>query len=117
MSSNIKVQRICQHCGKEFTAKTTTTRYCSHRCASLAYKARKRAEKVGRSKTETIQMKNQAIEQLKAKEFLTVKEVALLLSCSTRTVYYYIESGAIPATNLGERMLRVKRSDIDNLFQ
>ncbi len=28
MSSNIKLQRICQHCGNEFTAKTTVTQYC-----------------------------------------------------------------------------------------
>ncbi|MFA6334291.1 MAG: CHC2 zinc finger domain-containing protein [Bacteroidales bacterium] len=28
MGSNIRVQRICQYCGKEFTARTTVTKYC-----------------------------------------------------------------------------------------
>lgn len=45
MSSNIKIDRICEHCGKTFTAQTTVTRYCYHRCNSQTYKARKRAGK------------------------------------------------------------------------
>jgi excisionase family DNA binding protein len=117
MSSNIKVQRICQYCDKEFTARTTVTKYCSHRCGSLGSKARKRAEKVQKSNTETQQIKNKPIEELKAKEFLTVREVAQLLNCSLRTVYYYIENGTIKAVNLGQRITRVKRSEIDKLFE
>jgi excisionase family DNA binding protein len=117
MSSNIKVQRICQHCSKEFTARTTTTLYCSHRCNSAAYKAKQRAGKVEKSNNETRLIKNQPIEELKAKEFLTVREVARLLNCSVRSAYYYIESGTIKAVNLGQRITRVKRSDIDKLFE
>ena len=117
MSSNIQVQRICQHCETEFTARTTVTKYCSHRCGSLANKAKNRAEKVQKSNTETKQVKNKPIEELKAKEFLTVREVAQLLNCSVRSAYYYIESGTISAVNLGQRMTRVKRSEIDKLFQ
>ena len=117
MSSNIKVQRICQHCGQEFTARTTITLYCSHRCNSAAYKAKQRAGKVEQSNTETQHIKTQLIEELKAKEFLTVREVARLLNCSVRSAYYYIESGTIKAVNLGQRITRVKRSDIDKLFE
>jgi excisionase family DNA binding protein len=117
MSSNIKVQRICQHCGQEFTARTTITLYCSHRCNSAAYKAKQRAGKVEQSNTETQHIKTHSIEELKAKEFLTVREVARLLNCSVRSAYYYIESGTIKAVNLGQRITRVKRSDIDKLFE
>ena len=117
MSSKIEVQRICQYCEQEFTARTTVTKYCSHKCSQRAYKARKRAEKVKQSNTETTRIKSQPIEQLKAKEFLTVREVAQLLNCSIRSAYYYIESGTISAVNLGQRMTRVKRSEIDKLFQ
>ena len=117
MSSNIKVQRICQYCGTEFTARTTVTKYCSHRCGSAANKTLKRAEKVQKSNTETKQIKTKPIEELKAKEFLTVREVARLLNCSVRSAYYYIESGTIKAVNLGQRITRVKRSDIDKLFE
>jgi excisionase family DNA binding protein len=116
MSSKIEVQRICQHCGKEFTARTTTTLYCSHRCNSIAYKAKQRAIKVEQSNKETQRIKNQPIEELKAKEFLTVREVAQLLNCSVRSAYYYIECGTIKAVNLGQRITRIKRSEIDKLF-
>src|SRR6267154_1409679 len=117
MSSNIKVQRVCQHCGHDFTARTTTTLYCSHKCNSAAYKAAKRALKVEASNMETHLIKTRPIEELKAKEFLTVKDVAALLSCSVRSVYYNIESGNLKAVNLGERITRVKRSDLDKLFE
>lgn len=117
MSSKIEVQRICQHCGKEFTARTTVTQYCGGTCAKRAYKARLRAGKVEQSNKQTQQIKTQPIEELKAKEFLTVREVARLLNCSVRSAYYYIESGTIKAVNLGQRITRVKRSEIDKLFE
>jgi excisionase family DNA binding protein len=69
-----------------------------------------------KSNSETIKTILHPIEQLKAKEFLTVSEVAQLLNCSIRSVYYYIDNGTISAVNLGQRMTRVKRSEIDKLF-
>ena len=116
MSSNIQVQRICEYCGIEFTAKTTVTRLCSKKCSKAKYKAKIKAGKIEKSNIETHRIRIQPIETLKAKEFLTVKEVASLLSCSVRSVYYYIEIGKIPALNLGQRVTRVKRSNIDKLF-
>jgi len=117
MSSNIQVMRICQHCGNEFTARTTVTQYCGDTCAKKAYKERVKAKKIDASNKETLQIKTQPIEELKAKEFLTVREVARLLNCSVRSAYYFIESGTIKAMNLGQRITRVKRSEIDKLFQ
>ena len=116
MSTNIEVQRICQHCGKEFTARTTVTKFCSNACSSKAYKANVKDLKIKLSNTETHRVINQPNELLKAKEFLTVREVAQLLNCSVRSMYYYIESGRISAVNLGQRVTRVKRSEIDKLF-
>lgn len=117
MSSKIELQRICQHCGNEFTARTTVTRYCSHRCASTAHKQRLRAIKIEESNKAAQQVKPRPIEELKGKEFLTVREVARLLNCSVRSAYYHVESGTIKAVNLGRRLTRVKRSEIDKLFQ
>jgi len=117
MSSNIKVQKICQHCGNEFTARTTTTTYCSHKCNSAAYKAKIRAAKVEESNKETRRIKTQPIEELKAKEFLTVRDTAILLNCSIRTTYRLIESGTIKAVNLAERKTLVKHSELDKLFE
>lgn len=117
MSSNIRVQRICQFCEQEFTASTTVTKYCSHRCSQRAYKALIRSEKVSQSNTDTFKKKQQPMELLKSKEFLTVRDVAQLLNCSVRSVYYHIESGSISAVNLGQRITRVKRTEIDKLFE
>lgn len=117
MSSNIQLQRICKLCSKEFTARTTVTQYCGDNCAKRAYKSRVRANKIEASHKETQAIKNRPIEELKAREFLTVREVALLLNCSVRSAYYYIENGAIKATNLGQRLTRVKRTEIDKLFE
>ncbi|OYQ37532.1 DNA-binding protein [Flavobacterium cyanobacteriorum] len=117
MSSNIQVQRICQHCGKEFTARTTTTLYCSHRCNSAAYKAKQRAGKVEQSNKETQRIKNQPIEELKAREFLTVTQVSKLIGCSRQNVYNLINTGKLKATNILIKKTIVKRSDLDKLFK
>ena len=113
----MRIQRICKFCELEFTARTTVTKYCSDSCSKRAYKARKRSEKIDKSNKETVKKKLQPSELLKAKEFLTVSEVAQLLSCSVRTAYNHIDNGTIRAVNLGQRMTRVRRSDIDSLFQ
>jgi len=116
MSSNIRVQRICEYCNKEFTARTTKTKTCSDNCAKMLYKQKQRAAKIEMSNTETQVIKGKPFEDLKAKEFLTVRDVSNLLNCSVRTVYNYIESGNIKAVNLSKRITRVKRSEIDKIF-
>ena len=116
MSSNIRILRICQYCNKEFTARTTVTKCCSDNCAKRAYKLKIKNNKINESNTETTLIKNKPIEDLKLKEFLTVRDVAKLLNCSLRTTYRLIQLGNIKAVNLSERKIIIKRSDIDNLF-
>jgi excisionase family DNA binding protein len=117
MSSNIQVQRICQHCGKEFTARTTVTKYCCHNCARKANKEKQKTQKIERSNSEIFHLKTKPAQELKAKEFLKVKDVAALLNCSIRSVYWYIETGKLKATNLNQRLTRVRRADLDRLFE
>jgi len=116
MSSNIKVQRICQFCGQEFTAKTTVTKYCSDNCAKRAYKKRKQAEKIKSSNKETVQIKIKPIAELQAKEYLSVKETALLLGCSARMVYRLINNNTLKALNLSKRLTRIRKSDLNNIL-
>ena len=42
MSSNIEIRRICAWCKQEFFCDKMTTTCCSHRCANLLYKQKKR---------------------------------------------------------------------------
>jgi len=116
MSSNIKVQRICQFCGQEFTAKTTVTRYCSDNCAKRAYKKRKQSEKIESSNKETIQIKVKPIIELQAKEYLNVKETAMLLGCSVRMVYRLINNNTLKAFNLNKRLTRIRKSDLNSIL-
>ncbi|KAF0237436.1 MAG: excisionase family DNA binding domain-containing [Prolixibacteraceae bacterium] len=117
MSTKIEVIRICQHCGKEFTARTTTTAYCSLHCNRIAYKAKQRAEKIEASNKETQRIKNLPIEELKKREFLTVTQVSKLISCSRQNVYSLINTGKLKATNILLKKTIVKRSDLDKLFK
>ena len=117
MSSNIRIQRICEYCNNEFTARTTFTKYCSHTCNSRHYKAKVKETKIDISNQESKGKVNLTLEKIKTKEYLTVQEVATLLNCSKRTVYYHIRNGSIHATNLGQRLTRIKKSTLDTLFE
>jgi len=116
MSSNIRVTKICQYCGKDFEARTTVTKCCSDLCAKMFYKQKQWALKVEAATTETKRIKAKPIEDLKAKEFLTVREVAKLLNSSRQTVYEMINKGSLKAVNLKVKKTTVKRSEIDKLF-
>lgn len=115
MSSNIQVQRICQHCGKEFTARTTVTQYCSDTCSKRAYKARLKVSKIEASNKETQRIKNQPIEELKAKAFLSIAETCKLIGISRRTVYRMIERGELITGKAGKRTI-IRRSDLEQLL-
>tara|TARA_R110002096_G_C14196168_1_gene688430 strand:- start:16 stop:372 length:357 start_codon:yes stop_codon:yes gene_type:complete len=115
MSSNIRIQRICQFCNNEFTAKTTVTQYCSDVCAKRAYKQRKKQENIKASIKETRRIITLPIEQLKAKEFLTIAEACKLLSVSRWTIWRRIKSNEIKASKIGSRTI-IKRTEIDKLF-
>jgi excisionase family DNA binding protein len=117
MSSNIKIQRICQHCGNEFTARTTTTLYCSKKCNSADYKAKIRTAKVEVSNKQTLHIKTKPIEELKAKDFLTVRDVAKLIGCSRQTVYTLINTGRLKGVNIKIKKTIIQRSEIDKLFE
>jgi excisionase family DNA binding protein len=116
MSSNIKIQRVCVQCGMEFTARTTVTRCCGDNCAKRYYKARQKALKIEASNTETAVIKARPIEELKAKEFLSVRDVAKLIGCSRQTVYDLINTGKVKAVNIKVKKTLVKRAEIDKLF-
>ncbi len=116
MSSNIHIQRICEYCKEEFTARTTKTKYCSHKCNNRHYKEKTKGAKISKSNEETTQKITLEVEKLNVLDFLTVKEVSVLLNCSIKTVYRNIKNGTIKTINLGSRTTRIKRSDINDLF-
>jgi len=117
MSSTIKVNRICEYCNREFIAQTISTRYCSHICNSRHYKAKVRTKKIEQSNAETQNIRNKPVQDIQVKEFLTVKDVSILLGCSLRTTYRLIDNGTLKAINLADRMTRIKKSDLNKLLE
>ena len=82
MSSNIKIERICEWCGNRFMAQTTVTRFCSKRCAEHSYKERMRQKKMALSNQETSQCNPDR--KSRDKDFLTPTETAQFLGvCRT----------------------------------
>ena len=68
MSSNIEIRRICAWCKQEFIAHKTTTTCCSHRCANLLYKQKKREA--------SIKANNQVVEKvIKEKPIEKVRDI------------------------------------------
>ncbi len=124
MSSNISITRICEHCSKEFTAKTTVTRFCGDKCAKRNYKLRRKNAKqqtmqvkIDESNKQTQAVRDIPKNQVWEKEFLTVNDAALVLGCSGKAIHLMIAAGRLKAINLGVRKTRVLRSEIQRLFE
>ncbi len=116
MSSNIRVQRKCQHCGNLFIAKTTVTKFCGDDCAKRNYKKRKREEKVADSNEETANELQLPLIAAQSKDYLEIKDLQPLLGLSRRTAYRLIRDNRLNALKLGNRYV-VRRKDIDKMFE
>lgn len=111
MSSNIKVERICEWCGKKFTAQTTVTRFCSKRCAEHSYKERLRQKKLAVSNQETAQTNFKR----RDKDYLTPTQAADLLGIGRMSIYRYIRNGKIKVVRF-ERKTLISKADIQAMF-
>ena len=115
MSSEIRVQRICEHCGQQFEAKTTVTRFCSDYCAKRAYKLLKRKERIEASEAETRQTIRQPLAEIQAREFLSVEDVCDLFGVSRSTVWRICRAKRVKSAKIGRKRF-ILRSSIDQLF-
>ncbi|MBQ2783652.1 MAG: helix-turn-helix domain-containing protein, partial [Alistipes sp.] len=116
-ASNIRIKKICQWCGVEFEAQKVSTKYCSHRCANLAYKQAVRDKRVKQAENETHYVKTEKpVENIKDKEYLSIAQAATLLGLSLQAVYKMIYAGHLVAYKLSSRLSFVKRTDIDAML-
>lgn len=111
MSSNIKVERICEWCGKKFIAQTTVTRFCSKRCAEHSYKERLRQKKLAVSNQETAQTNFKR----RDKDYLTPTQAAELLGIGRVSIYRYIRNGKIKVVRFARKTL-ISKADIQAMF-
>ena len=113
MSSNIKIERICEWCGNRFMAQTTVTRFCSKRCAEHSYKERMRQKKMALSNQETSQCNPDR--KSRDKDFLTPTETAQFLGVCRTYIYDSINRGKIKVTRIGRKTL-ISKADIQAIF-
>ena len=121
MSSNIRINRICKHCGEVFVAKTFKTQFCSHSRNSKDYKKREKIRKIEESqeeyKSDLKNSKSQSMnmEELKSKIYLSIAEVCLLVGMSDSTIRKFVKEGRLKTIRLGKKHLILK-SQIENLM-
>lgn len=115
MSSNIQVERICLFCNCKFIARTTKTRYCSHRCNSRHYKQSVKEEKIATSniQSSTIGLIKTKVDfpALANKQFLTLNEASALLNVTPVTFRRWIKEGMISTQRIGKKHI-IKREEV-----
>jgi excisionase family DNA binding protein len=116
MSSNLSVNRVCEVCKMVFVAKTTVTKYCSTNCRKTKHREKGRELHNEKKKADAILIENHIFDDIKNKDFLTVKNAAQLLNMSAKTVYRLIEREAINSFQFSERKTLIRRSDIEKYF-
>jgi len=116
MSSNITVVRVCDYCGDKFEAKTTVTKFCSQKCRGAYYKRNERNKKIESSNRQIAAVLPSHYELVQSKEFLTVKDLSIMLNSSRQTIYNLINSGKIRAANIYLKKTLIPRAEVDKLF-
>ena len=116
--SNIRIKKICEWCGQEFVAQKVTTKYCSHRCANLAYKQAIRAKRIQQEEQRIQIVKTEKpLMDIKDKEYLSIAQAATLLGLSLQAVYKMIYTGHLTAYKLSSRLSFVRQSDIKEMLK
>lgn len=117
MSTNIRIQSTCDYCGKDFIAKTLKTRYCSHTCNSRDYKKKLKNKRLNQEvKHRKDNQISKDLESLKDREYLSAKDAAVIVGCSTKTIYRLINDGTIKGVNLSKRLTRINKKSLDKII-
>ena len=117
-ASSIRITKMCQWCGIEFEAQKVSTKYCSHRCANLAYKQAVRDKRVKQAEAETLSIKlEKPIENVKDKEYLSFAQAGKLLGLSRQAMYNMVKAGNLKASKISSRLSFIKRTDIDAMLE
>ena len=109
-ASKYKIERICEVCGTPFFAKMIDSKYCSPKCSKKAYSMKKAQEKKEQ------QRQQQADKIPQSREYISIAEAVVMFGISRDTIYRLVRSGRLPSINLGERLTRISRVHIENMF-
>jgi hypothetical protein len=126
MTSSRQYNRICLFCRTQFVAQKRTTKYCSHRCASRAYKVNKKRqdaievnfeEFVKRElmiHTETLLQIQNSISQLlqvarlSNEEYIPVEDYCSMKGISRKTLSRWIKEEKVEVQKISERKILIR---------
>jgi len=121
MSSNIRINKVCQHCNKVFIAKTTVTKFCSDQCAKSNYKKRQKDGRIELSQADTERQLSEGKQQGRgasadsSAEMVGTSGLSAVTGLSERTIFRLIKDPAFPRVKIGKRLLFKKDAVIDYL--
>lgn len=116
MSSNIKIQKNCEFCGNEFTARTLYTRYCSKACNKKHYKQLLLGKNLDTKQSqESIKISPIEILRNASQEYFEINEAAIIMRISRRTLYRLISLKKIKKKKMLSRTVILKE-DIKLFF-
>jgi excisionase family DNA binding protein len=105
-----RINKQCLVCGEEFRPKSVTSVYCSPKCSKKAYK-----QKMKQLKNEA-ELKALADKIPQSRAFISVPEAGMLFGIAKRTLYRLVGQGNIRSVNLGNRLIRIERSVMEEMF-
>ncbi|MDT9499601.1 helix-turn-helix domain-containing protein [Capnocytophaga canimorsus] len=109
-AAKFQIERKCELCGKTFLAKTITSRYCSIQCSRSAYSQKKREKKLEELRRE------KAAKVPKDQPYLSISDAIALYDVCRDTLYRLVRSKALRSYNLGKRMTRICKEDLERNF-
>lgn len=121
MSSNIRINKVCQHCNRVFIAKTTVTKFCSDQCAKSNYKKRQKDSLIEDSQADTERQLAEGRQQTVgalvngSAEMMGIGSLSAVTGLSERTIFRLIKDPAFPRVKIGKRLLFKKNVVIDYL--
>lgn len=108
--AKFEIERKCEICGKSFMAKTLTSKYCSKNCSQAAYRQKKKEEE------EFLLRKQKAARIPQGQAYLSIADAIVIFDIGRDTLYRLIHDKAVRSFNLGQRMTRICRSDLEERF-
>jgi predicted DNA-binding transcriptional regulator AlpA len=123
MSSNIRINKVCEFCNAPFIAQQYKTRFCSHRCNQKSYKRKLRDQLRAAARENYIaQQKDDLLGDTKKvqsvtvqKLLITIDELSTVSGISSRTLFRLLKEQAFPKIKIGRRLLFDKHHVLDYL--
>lgn len=105
-TAQYEIKRKCKCCGAIFLAKSLDSYYCSRACSSKGYKQRK-ALKQQRERWDKV-----IGEVPDLRDYISVAEAEAMFGVCAKTIRRLINSGKVSSINLGQRLTRVRKSEL-----